>query len=404
MVQNPSSTSVFTPFFRRFTDERAEDFYETKALYDQITKRHKASKYADGMTIFSLGGDIYNECGDLAPPLNNAFADTIYNLLTYEKTIFDCPVADVAKLSLKESVDLKRYLRSKEHFLDNEEKVIAALKGGLSLIFRALARMLPATVDPSPFTIPLIYTLPEPRALIEQVIGTLWSQKFVEHALFVEITQQIYRNFCAVSDMPFTTEPKRAFKYPSKNNAPLDDIVRAYLGGTALKDFFLTPVPLKFTYEDRFNHTHICGGSGAGKTQLLQHLILHDLQSENSPALVIVDSQGDLISKILKLDIPGLHERLVLISPKDIKNPPALNIFSIPKRVDGYDEVLREQVVAGVIETFDYLFTGLVGADLTAKQGVFFRYVARLMLSFPETMGRNATILDMIELMENAEP
>ena len=58
----------------------------------------------------------------------------------------------------------------------------------------------------------------------------------------------------------------------------------------------------------------------------------------------------------------------------------------------------------GVIQTFDYLFSGLVGADLTAKQGVFFRYVARLMLSLPEAIGRNATIIDLIRLMSDATP
>jgi hypothetical protein len=45
-----------------------------------------------------------------------------------------------------------------------------------------------------------------------------------------------------------------------------------------------------------------------------------------------------------------------------------------------------------------------LGADLTAKQGVFFRFVARLMLALPETMGRNATILDMINLMDDPAP
>ena len=61
-------------------------------------------------------------------------------------------------------------------------------------------------------------------------------------------------------------------------------------------------------------------------------------------------------------------------------------------------------MTAGVIETFDYLFTGLLGADLTARQSVLFRYIARLMLAIPETMGRNATILDMMHLMDDAEP
>jgi hypothetical protein len=66
--------------------------------------------------------------------------------------------------------------------------------------------------------------------------------------------------------------------------------------------------------------------------------------------------------------------------------------------------MMKEQVAAGVIETFDYLFTGLFGADLTAKQDVFFKFVARLMLALPDSLGRNATILDILNLMENPEP
>ena len=101
----------------------------------------------------------------------------------------------------------------------------------------------------------------------------------------------------------------------------------------------------------------------------------------------------------------SLRDRFVLIDPRDIHNPPALNIFDVNReRMGSYDEVVQEQVTAGVIQTFDYLFNGLLGADLTAKQGVFFKFVARLMLALPQTMGRNATILDIVNLMEDAEP
>src|SRR5207249_92745 len=53
---------------------------------------------------------------------------------------------------------------------------------------------------------------------------------------------------------------------------------------------------------------------------------------------------------------------------------------------------------------FDYLFSGLLGADLTAKQSVIFRYLARLMLALPPTLGRNATILDLLHLMDDPAP
>jgi hypothetical protein len=154
---------------------------------------------------------------------------------------------------------------------------------------------------------------------------------------------------------------------------------------------------------------HVLGGTGAGKTTLLKNLILFDLQSESPPALVVVDSQGDLIPNIARLELFAewgeLRDRLRIITPKDIKHPPALNVFDLNReRLGDYDEMTREQVMAGAIQTFDYLFSGLIGADLTAKQGVFFKYIARLMLSLPDTMGRNATILDMLNLMDSSAP
>ena len=163
------------------------------------------------------------------------------------------------------------------------------------------------------------------------------------------------------------------------------------------------PVPLAVTHDTFFSHMHVCGGTGAGKTQWLSTLILHHLADPAAPALVVVDSQSDLINKLARLE--ALKDRGILITPKDIKYPPAINVFDLKQaRLGSYDDLTREQVVAGAIETFDYLFSGLVGADLTAKQSVFFRFVCRLLLNLPETMGCKATILDMIALMEDATP
>src|SRR5688500_18731101 len=56
-------------------------------------------------------------------------------------------------------------------------------------------------------------------------------------------------------------------------------------------------------HEARFEHVHICAGSGHGKTQLLQKMILEDLQllKEGKGSIVVIDSQGDLINKITHL-------------------------------------------------------------------------------------------------------
>jgi type IV secretory pathway VirB4 component len=55
---------------------------------------------------------------------------------------------------------------------------------------------------------------------------------------------------------------------------------------------------------------------------------------------------------------------------------------------------VREQVEAGIIELYNYIF-GALAAELTAKQGTAFAFVARLMMSIP-----GATIHTLRELME----
>jgi hypothetical protein len=406
--------SAFTPFLRRFTDERLRDTRELSALYAEVRAMNQRSKYRETDAAIQTSLPVYRRLiDDLPEPLGAEFAGTLSSLTQMEKTIFEFPEIkwNVSQLSLKEQVDLQRFLTAKRHFLTNQERVIDLLQGGLLRIFEAIFYELPELASPSPFTIPFINAHPYPKKLLAMLYGIVWDQSYVDNGLFVELGRTMHLNICAVSKISDPQNPKhRPYLIPTENDAPLDELVEAYFKDTPFFDLLMAPVPLKLSYEDRFSHMHVVGGSGAGKTQLLQHLILHDLQSDNPPALVIIDSQTDLINKISHLalfdpDTGPLADRLVYITPRDIKHPPALNIFDVNRdRLDEYDEATKEQVTAGVIQTFDYLFNGLLGADLTAKQGVFFRFVARLMLALPETLGRTATILDLINLMDDAAP
>jgi Type IV secretion-system coupling protein DNA-binding domain len=65
--------------------------------------------------------------------------------------------------------------------------------------------------------------------------------------------------------------------------------------------------PLVLPLSARFEHTHIVGGSGHGKTQLLQQLILYDLErvSKGEASLIVIDSQGDMLGKIRSLASVG---------------------------------------------------------------------------------------------------
>jgi hypothetical protein len=410
----PDGPSAFTPFIRRFTDERLRDARELSALYAEVRAMAQRSTYAEADAAIHSSLPVYAQFIDgLAEPLITPFSGALASLTRMERTIFEFPEIEwsVSQLSLKEQVDLQRFLIAKRHFLTNQERVIDLLQGGLYRLFEAILDEPPALAGPSPFTIPFIKTRPHPRKLMDKLYGVVWDQAYVDNGLFVELGRAMHLNICAVSKIPDPQNPKsRTYLIPSQNDAPLEELVEAYFKDTPFYGLLLAPVPLKFSYQERFSHMHVLGGSGAGKTTLLQNLILADLQSDDPPSLVIVDSQGDLIDKLSRLAVFNpeggrLADRLVLITPKDIKHPPAINIFDVNReRLKGYGKAAKEQVVAGVIQTFDYLFAGLLGADLTAKQGVFFRFVARLLLALPETMGRPATILDMLNLMDDAKP
>jgi hypothetical protein len=390
------SFSVFEPFYRRGQDHRTSELQETEALYERVRQRHARSPYSteEGQKDFRLS--VFQPIDGRMPyPLINAFYVACAEIVMDEEVIFAMPEFHPS-LTMKEMVELREALRRKEHFFENEERIVKLLSEGIQLILGHIADQLPQALDPSPFVIPLAYALPEPKKLMDAVLGTLWNEKYVDAGVFVILCRQLHRNLCMASGIDLDNPTSKTYKLPSSDPAPLSEVVDTYLAGTPFHPLLGTPVPLKLTHEERFSHTHILGGTGSGKTQLLQNLILHDLKSEDPPSLIIVDSQGDLIDKVSRLAV-FKERRLILITPKDIEHPPALNIFDLKRR--GYDALRKEQVTAGTIETFTYLFEGL-GVELTGKQGVCFRNMCRLMLSLPW----NATILDLINITGDGLP
>lgn len=404
MAEKASSTfSVFTPWARRFTDEHEREAKETRALYDEVKALHQKSPYADyPQAVIDLVCSVYRALpnSDAHAALETEFKEAIFEILELDPHICHLPEWKWP-LSLEEGVDFRRFLRAKKHFLsrlEHREYVIDAL----TTMFSVVAESIPKTLAPSPFVIPLLYTLPRPAEIVQNIFATVGGEPYITVGLFVDFCRRYILNLAEIAGIADLEKPgNKILKGPIDLKLPLSDYDRI-LKGTPVRELLNTRVPLKFTHEDRFSHMHILGGSGAGKTTLLQNLILNDLHAKPAPSLVIVDSQTDLITKLSKLALIK-DRRVILITPRDLHHPPAINVFDV-KRLGDYDEAKREQITNGVVEIFDYLFTGLLGADLTAKQDVFFKMVTRLMLAIPKAMGRNATILDMLALMENAVP
>ena len=144
-------------------------------------------------------------------------------------------------------------------------------------------------------------------------------------------------------------------------------------------------------------------GSGHGKTQTLQDLILHDLEAvaAGEASIIVIDSQSDLINNIAGLEMfapeQPLADRLVLIDPTDLEWPVALNLFDVGlDRLDQYSQLDRERLTNSILELYDFVLGSLLDAGMTQKQTVIFRYITRLLLHIP-----GATIHTLRELLED---
>lgn len=287
------------------------------------------------------------------------------------------------------------------------------LVGGFSAFVDALPESCfePWDRSESAFAVPLVSLLDEPAEAIERLMMALYDDDTMRFDLFLRVRERLATNLLIASGFPPTTNPHEVAdrlvmptRHKGKNPA---ELVEVYLAGTPFEALLNLPVPFQVPDSMRFEHCHIVGGTGHGKTQLMQRMIHADLVAAQGDgrSVVVIDSQGDLINKLVRLDLfaPGapdsLAERLVLIDPADVEFPAALNLFdSHLGRLTEYRPVDRERVLNGVVELYESFFGALLGAELTQKQGVIFRYLARLMLAIP-----GATIHTLMELMEDGQ-
>jgi hypothetical protein len=246
-------------------------------------------------------------------------------------------------------------------------------------------------------TFPLVDVVPEPGAAVASLIYPFFSEAVDELGLFTPLRTAINRNFHETSAADRRGASGDLIP-PDEHKGTPREIVSGYLAGTPLEALFQAPIPFALTDAQRYEHMHIVGGSGHGKTQLLQRLILTDLEREQPPALIIIDSQGEMLRKIERLQLFSgkLADKLIVIDPEDVEHPPALNMFDAGNdRLAGYTRAHKEQIEAGVIELYNYIFAA-IAAEMTSRQSTAFTFVTRLMLSM-----RNATIHTLRELMED---
>jgi hypothetical protein len=413
-------------FSNWFLTEREREIRELESLHERLRLRHAAMPALSVDTKSKVVGDILTGAFRISDtpynrPLLEAYYDLIDRILIEECYWFpEYDPGDIARLPLSTRADLRAFLLRRERFYEAFDKRLDILGATLMTlgadIFDAAAGQVDLDEGEDDATlsldVPLSGAVEDAPALIEKVVRTVCSEQdpLYHHELVCDLRAQFMRNLhvaSGVSPNDFSSTKPLLLPRAVEGQSP-SELVETYLEFTPFQALFETALPMPIPERVRSEHALIVGGSGHGKSQLLQKLIHHDLTNESDcpPGVIVIDSQGDLIHTISRLSLfdpeaaDTLADRLILIDPNDVEFPVALNLFAFDAaRLEGYDRANKERVLNSVIDLYDYFFSALLGAELTQKQGVVFRYLARLMLVIP-----NATIQTLRELMEDGKP
>lgn len=409
-----------SPEVQRGHSVRSKELRDTYAAWEAAEQLWRASELKragpSGLAL-SLLADVRTLAGRLPPAeATSVLLSALVRILELEE------IGEVEarwpeiEADVTAAVELRALIRRRRAWIDGFQGRHEDLRKALLPIFRHLVLELPDGSEEETLegglSAPLIEQIGKPAEFIEAIIGTTFHSHLVRLDMFSTIRRTIQRNMLTASGFNRTadwrTHGDRVVPPTKHRSANPSELARIYLGGTPFEALLQLPVPFPIPEEMRFEHCHIVGGTGHGKTQLMQRMIHADLllAARDRRSVVVIDSQGDLINKLVRLDLfapdtpDSLADRLVVIDPADVEFPAALNLFDAHlSRLSTYRPVDRERVLNGVVELYEIFFGEMLGAELTQRQGVIFKYLARLMVSIP-----GATIHTLMQIMEDGRP
>lgn len=114
--------------------------------------------------------------------------------------------------------------------------------------------------------------------------------------------------------------------------------------------------PIGLTAQERERHKYIIGGTGSGKTTMLQYEIVQDMQNGNGVA--VIDPHGDMAETLLQHVPKERIDDVVYFNPDDLAYPIGFNLLEINEKLEG-DELLREKdlITEAVVSIFRKIFS-----------------------------------------------
>ena len=134
-----------------------------------------------------------------------------------------------------------------------------------------------------------------------------------------------------------------------KQNRDLDVVI-----GENLHHGVATPIGLMA--DERERHVYIIGGTGNGKTTVLQYQIVQDMI--NGKGIAVVDPHGDMAETLLRHVPPERLKDVIYFNPDDLEYPIGLNLLELTEGLSG-NELLREKdiITESVVSVFRKIFS-----------------------------------------------
>ncbi len=152
--------------------------------------------------------------------------------------------------------------------------------------------------------------------------------------------------------------------------------------------------PIGLTQNERDRHIYIIGGTGNGKTTMLQYAIAQDMKQGKGVA--IIDPHGDMAETLLRHVPPERVEDVVYFNPDDLDHPFAMNLLELTPGLEG-NELLREKdlITESVVSVFRKIFSD------DDSGGHRIEYVLRNAIHTALTV-EGATLFTVLKLLQNA--
>jgi hypothetical protein len=250
--------------------------------------------------------------------------------------------------------------------------------------------------DASAFTVPLIDFVPNPKAVIHRALGAFWKPGIRDKHHFSTVREAFERNRKRASESVLRERDLAEGKVvnPDKFPGTPREVLEAYLSDSPLLPLFLAHVPFALPIAKRFEGHWIVARQGSGKTNALECLIHADLTEviAGRASLLVMDSQGiasdTLLGRLSTLKLFGKGEpldgKLIYLEP-DLEFPLALNLFDIGLTDMGrLTASQREDMVSSACEVVEFMFTSLLGGDLSDNMTMLYKYLVPAMLVIPD--------------------